>query len=216
MFDLYECVPLEGDPHAAPPATLPPGWRERFQARQRVGKCLIPHAALAPKVGPRAPHWRQPPLKPVCHARRTCAHVARARPARNAPAGTCGQCMLLLSGALRASAERKRCVDMREKALPGIRQAMAPHLTAFAARVDELWAGREVWLGERCLMSDVIMLAAAKAGDPGLQNQARFTGSGAVQTSVVVRVGRCSSPFIYVTVPAACPVRQAAAAWCTP
>ncbi len=65
----------------------------------------------------------------------------------------------------------------------GIRQAMAPHLTAFAARVDELWAGREVWLGERCLMSDVIMLAAAKAGDPGLQNQARFTGPGAVQTS---------------------------------
>lgn len=108
------------------------------------------------------------------------------------------------------------CVVPREKVLRGIRQAMAPHLTAFAARVDELWAGRKVWLGERCLMCDVIMLAAAKAGDPGLQNQARFTGPGAGQILVVMRVGRYSPPLICATVPAAFPVRQVDAALCTP
>ncbi len=98
MFDLYECVPLEGDPHAAPPATLPPGWRERFQARQRVGKCLIPHAALAPKVGARAPHRRQPSSEPVCCACRTCARGRAGSSRAHRPAGTCGHACYCFSG----------------------------------------------------------------------------------------------------------------------
>ena len=53
-------------------------------------------------------------------------------------------------------------------------QVMAPHLTAFAARVDELWAARRIWPGERCVLSDAAMLAAAKAGDPNLQGQVSF------------------------------------------
>ncbi len=52
-------------------------------------------------------------------------------------------------------------------------QAMAPHLTAIAARIDELWAAGKIWPGERCVMSDVIMLAASRAGDASLQSQAR-------------------------------------------
>ena len=52
-------------------------------------------------------------------------------------------------------------------------QAMAPHLTAIAARIDELWAARKIWPGERCVMSDAIMLAASRAGDASLQSQAR-------------------------------------------
>ena len=52
-------------------------------------------------------------------------------------------------------------------------QVMAPHLTAFAARVDELWAARRIWPGERCVLCDMAMLAAAKAGDPTLQGQVR-------------------------------------------
>ena len=52
-------------------------------------------------------------------------------------------------------------------------QVMAPHLTAFAARVDALWAARRIWPGERCVLSDAAMLAAAKAGDPNLQQQVR-------------------------------------------
>ncbi|KAK9833279.1 hypothetical protein WJX81_002345 [Elliptochloris bilobata] len=97
-FDLFGTLPLEGDPHEAPPARPPPGWKERFQARQKVAGCLIPHASAAPKV-------------------------------------------------------------------------MAPHLTAFAARVDELWGARRMWPGERCVLSDAAMLAASKAGDPNLQGQ---------------------------------------------
>ena len=51
-FDLFDTLPLEGDPHEAPPARPPPGWKERFTARQKVAACLSPHAGLAPKVRP--------------------------------------------------------------------------------------------------------------------------------------------------------------------
>ena len=49
-FDLFDTLPLEGDPHDAPPARPPPGWKERFTARQKVAGCLTPNAAWAPKV----------------------------------------------------------------------------------------------------------------------------------------------------------------------
>ena len=52
-FALFDSLPLEGDSHEAPPARPPPGWKERFTARQKVAGCLILHAALAPKVRPR-------------------------------------------------------------------------------------------------------------------------------------------------------------------
>lgn len=75
---------------------------------------------------------------------------------------------------------------------------MAPHLTAFAARVDELWAARRIWPGERCVLSDAAMLAAAKAGDPNLQGQVRCccipvrkkcaVRSGGAQISALCRV----------------------------
>lgn len=51
-FDLFDTLPLEGDSHEAPPARPPPGWKERFTARQKVAACLSPHAGLAPKVRP--------------------------------------------------------------------------------------------------------------------------------------------------------------------
>ena len=49
-------------------------------------------------------------------------------------------------------------------------QAVRPHLRALAARMEEMWAGRQLWLGERYVLFDA-MLAAAGGGPPDLQVQ---------------------------------------------
>lgn len=49
-------------------------------------------------------------------------------------------------------------------------QAMRPHLTTLASRMEEMWAAGQLWAGERNYLCDA-MLAASASGDPELRTQ---------------------------------------------
>jgi hypothetical protein len=51
VFDMLSYIPLEGDPQGAPPAVQPPGWRERFNAHQKVAGVMACYARAASQVG---------------------------------------------------------------------------------------------------------------------------------------------------------------------
>lgn len=49
-------------------------------------------------------------------------------------------------------------------------QAMRPHLTTLAARMEEMWAAHKLGTGERNVLCDA-MLAASASGGPELRTQ---------------------------------------------
>lgn len=51
LFDMLSYVQLEGDPRGVPPAQPPPGWRERYSARQKIAGAMVTYARSAGQVG---------------------------------------------------------------------------------------------------------------------------------------------------------------------
>ncbi|KAK9829960.1 hypothetical protein WJX72_008872 [[Myrmecia] bisecta] len=54
VFAMIASVPLETEPGGVPPAKPPPGWKDRFAARQKVTTVLVTHAKESPQA--MAPH----------------------------------------------------------------------------------------------------------------------------------------------------------------
>ncbi len=52
-------------------------------------------------------------------------------------------------------------------------QAMRPHLTTLAGRMEEMWAAHKLGTGERNVLCDA-MLAASASGGPELRTQVPF------------------------------------------